>query len=508
MKLNKNKSVNSILNGISSIIYTVVNGLLSLVVTKIVLDNYGSDYNGLNAAATQVINMLLILESGFTIASNVALFAPLQREDNEQVSRIVSATRSAFIRIGMLYFIIGSVVMTVYAFVVSSELPQQEIVFIMLISLIPTGITFLFSTKYQVLLQATQHEYIVNCIKTIAYLIGQLLVILVASCQISRIGLRVVMLVSPILMAIILTLVGRNLFSHINMKMKADYSLIKGTRELLVQKFVGLIYSTAPYMIMSIRIGTKAISIYAVYTNVTTLLKSVANAMLNAPRMSLGALIAEGKQDRIRSIFSKYELIVFSSSTVMVSTYFALILPFVKIYTANVTDVVYTDTILATLLGITFFIECLHIPSGIYITMSGNFKVAQQIQVFGAVILGMGIAAATIHSTLHGFVFAVLVAAVALASMEMGYVHSKCLHNVGHSVRQILLYGAISVLLSAAEYALMPQVHSFLMLIVMAVAVFCINVVCVCAVGLLFYKSDFISLLYMAGNFFRFLKRQ
>jgi hypothetical protein len=53
----------------------------------------------------QIVNVLLILEGGFTLASNVALFDPVSREDYLTSNGILSATRNKFKKIGALFLI-------------------------------------------------------------------------------------------------------------------------------------------------------------------------------------------------------------------------------------------------------------------------------------------------------------------------------------------------------------------------------------------------------------------
>ena len=85
--LNKNKM--SLLNAATAMAMTMVNGLLGIVVTWFVIAEFGDDFNGLNSTANQIVNLLLILEGGFTVASNVALFGPLGRQETDVVNGII-----------------------------------------------------------------------------------------------------------------------------------------------------------------------------------------------------------------------------------------------------------------------------------------------------------------------------------------------------------------------------------------------------------------------------------
>lgn len=68
-----NKTRNSIYNAITSLLLTMLNGLTSIVIIQKIIEVYGSDFNGLNSTVNQLINMLLVVEGGFTLAISVSL---------------------------------------------------------------------------------------------------------------------------------------------------------------------------------------------------------------------------------------------------------------------------------------------------------------------------------------------------------------------------------------------------------------------------------------------------
>ena len=101
--MSQTRSKNSLLNAVTALLMTLVNGLMGIVVTKLVISAYGSDFNGLNSTANQIVNVLLILEGGFTLASNVALFTPLTKGDLPLVNGVLAATRQKFRKTQRIY---------------------------------------------------------------------------------------------------------------------------------------------------------------------------------------------------------------------------------------------------------------------------------------------------------------------------------------------------------------------------------------------------------------------
>lgn len=473
----ENKRINSAKSAITSLLFTGVNGILSFFVTRAILIHYGSDFNGLNSTANQIINILLIVESGFTIASNVALFSPLAKQDDKTVSQIVSTTKHAFFWIGILFYGIGLVVIVIYSFFIHSESSQLEVIFIMLMALFPTGLNLLISTKYLTLFQSKQQEYVINMIKIASCILGQILVLIIGSMEANRLVVRLFMMVNPIMVIVLVAFIGKKAFSRYSTRLQPDYSLIKGTRDLLAQRFLGMAYSTLPTLVISAQMGTVQTSVYGVYNMVVVLIKSIANAAINAPRMSLGALIAEGDKRKIADVFKQYELIVLMLITPMFMTYMVMILPFVRLYTKGVTDINYIDQKMAILLGVILITECVHIPSGIFINMAGCFKTARNIQILSAIVLIVSMVYGIIQSNVYSIIVSILCAAIVLAVLEICYVHIKCLKKqVG-----ILLKLVVAVLLSIgmiwAESAFLPFIENYFSLFGWGSMLFVVNII-------------------------------
>ena len=142
----------SLLNAATAMAMTLVNGLLGIVVTWFVIAEFGDDFNGLNSTANQIVNLLLILEGGFTVASNVALFGPLGRQETDVVNGILSATRKKFRKIGGLFLLIGLAVAAVYSFAVNSTLSWDFVFTLIVMTVVPAAFNLYYATTYRVLI--------------------------------------------------------------------------------------------------------------------------------------------------------------------------------------------------------------------------------------------------------------------------------------------------------------------------------------------------------------------
>ena len=78
---------------------------------------------------------------------------------------------------------------------------------------------------------------------------------------------------------------------------------------------------------------------------------------------------------------------VFFAVFALLSTTLALILPFISIYTAGVTDANYYDPVIALLMVLVAVVEMIHIPSGHLLNMAGKFKISKNFQLIACATL-------------------------------------------------------------------------------------------------------------------------
>lgn len=498
MSIKQNRSKASLLNAITAICMTLVNGLLGIIVTRLVIGQYGSDFNGLNAAANQIINMLLILEGGFTIASNVMLFAPLTDEDYQQVNRILSTTRKKFRQIGLLFMLVGCVIAMGYALVINSELSTELIFTVIVMALVPAAVNLYFATTYRVLLQSQQKEYIINILTTITIFVGYLGNIAVVFVQGPMWMIRFTTMVSSVINSILIVRFAKKHNSFLDIQDSGEDIIIYGTRDVLIQKITGVVYSSAPIVFLSISPvgGTMLASVYAVYNNVFTMIKSLLRGVIDAPRLSMGQMLSEEKKEEVWPVFAQYEYIAFLMVFVTITTSYVLILPFVTLYTENVSDVNYYDSTIALLMLLIAAFEMLHIPSGNLINMAGEFRVARNFQVIACNVLIFAMILGGSAWGVYGILIAVLTVAVLLAVLEIGFIHLHFFWGKWKALLQMLLPLAVMTILDCRiGMWFFPRVDGGLMFLFAGCSLVVMNGIIACVLSLVFNRNIFIGLL-------------
>lgn len=473
-----NKGKKSILNAVVGLVQMLVTSLIGLVFNRIILENFGSSANGINATVSQIVNAIMIVEGGFTLASNVALFEPWGKGDVDRINGILSATKKRFDVIGWIALSIGLLIAFVYPFTVNSEMPYFEIVALMLSVLLPTCYNLGVTTKYRVVLLTEQKEYIISLISLITYVIGMIVAMAaVLFFDASLVMARAIIMLSLFASYIGITIYCNKNFPFISFREKPQYGEIKGTKSVIAMKLTSVLYTSAPIIIISMlpEGGFVLASVYAVYNSIMSVVNSGLSAVINAPRLGLGALFAENDKKLLVSVYSQYETISFMGLAVILGTASFLILPFVSVYTQGIEDVNYIDKLLAILLIAKNFFEILHIPSGQMIQMSGRFKASNKIQIIACIALAILLLIGLITTNLYIIIFAVVFAAIVLAVLEIIYSERNILNRGWSSfVKSAIPTFVLSTICAGLGMANLINCKSFLEFAVIGIITFTI----------------------------------
>lgn len=471
-----NKSQKSIYTAVSAIILTLINGLLGLIVTKLIISNYGSDFNGINSTANQFINMLLIIEGGFTLATNVALFKPLSNYDYSSINRIMSATKIIFIKIGIIFLSIGIVASVVYSMVINSELSRETATLTFLMTVISTSFNLIYSTKYRILLQAEQREYILNFIKIGTIITSQCLIISIIFLNSHMLLVRFITMVGDIINSLLIGYACKKNYKYLNFNVEPNYIAIRGTKDVFIQKITSMVYSSVPIIFISATVGTMYASVYAVYNSIFLLLKSIIYSFINAPRIGFGKLIAEKDKEYVYKVFIQYEFIVNNVMLCFLITTAVLFMPFINIYTKGIGDINYKNWGLAIILIFITLFEIIHIPSGNIINMSGNFEISKKIQTIASLFIVIGMIAGNFFYGFYGILISVLITSLLLAILEILYTHKVYFKkSVSDFLILLVPQTILSIVLVYFEIMNLPTIDSYMEFILVGFIVMIIN---------------------------------
>ena len=169
-------------------------------------------------------------------------------------------------------------------------------------------------------------------------------------------------------------------------------------------------------------------------------------------------MLTERKREEVWGAFKEYEFVAVFFTYIALTTAYALILPFVAIYTRGVSDINYYDTTIALLMVIIGSVEMLHIPSGHIINMSGNFRVSKNFQILACAVLIVSMSVLGTVFGVYGMLGSLLLVAILLAVLEIGWVHTKFFEG---KTAEYILMGLPFLLCGALSAFAVPSRASF-----------------------------------------------
>lgn len=485
------KTKKSIYNFITMFLNTFVVSLVSLISTNLIISRYGSDFNGVVATANQIVNLLLIVEGGFTLVINISLFKPYTTNNQKKIDSIMSAASKTFKKISLLFFCLGFIASMLCPFIIKSSLPNLYVFLIFLMVVFSTAYNLYFVVVSKIMFQVSQQEYIYTCITTIFNVLSGITTIILILNSVNMLFIRLSIMIYSLINGLTIYALYKKLFSKINCNVEPDFNSIKGTKDVMIQKATSVIYSSAPILFISTFIGTKMTSVYNVYYSIYNIIKNALYSLVNAPVNGFGQMFSKYDKKDIFKRYKLYEYIIFLSTSILLTITLSLIIPFVKIYTRNVSDINYINIYIALLLCLIVFLEIIHIPAGNIINVSGNFAKSREIQTKTSIILVFLLYIGGKLLNIYGILIANLLTNLILAYLEISFVYKDIFDTkLCPFIKKIIINIFVSIIIILLSNMIISEINSYFMFIVYGAMMTIITSVLFLIVNSIFYKKD------------------
>lgn len=357
-----------------------------VVAQRYILYSFGSDLNGLTSSVTQFLSYFTLLEAGLGLASIQALYKPLAENDNNTVSRILSATSAQYRKIGIIFFALTVALSFLMPLIAKTDLQPSLIFGITMLMGMGSVLNYMFIGRYQALLNADRKVYIIHMLDASLGITFSVIRILLANAGYSIIIVQTAALLSPVVRLLFLHIYVRRNYRNISYRAEPDNSAIGKRKYVLVHQIVGMVTNHTDVTILTLMSTLRHVSVYTVYNliyaNISQLLSTTFSSAVQA---SFGRLV--GKKDpRLFEYYDLYESLFTTAAFGFLTVVLAMTIPFVRLYTRGVEDVDYLDDILAALFMISILFSIIRIPAIIMVNAVGAFQETQRGAVIEAVI--------------------------------------------------------------------------------------------------------------------------
>lgn len=348
------------INTFSTLVHQFVTILCGLLIPRIMIDTFGSVSYGITISIAQFLSYISLLEGGIGRVARGALYKPLAEQDEEQINQVYLAVKRFFTIIGLIFAAYVAVLAMGYHSMAQVTAFSWEYTAALVVGIaIGKFAEYMSGISNMTLLNADQKQYIVNMVYVITNILNVILIVILAHCGVDVLWVKVVSSLVFVLRPVLYALYVRK-----------HYCLRKtGVKAKLPNQFTGIAQHTAyviqnntDVMLLTLFADPRAVAVYSVYHLVVFSLRNVATAFTGGMEALLGEMAAKGEQAALWRAYRTYKLILTTLTLTLFGTAAILIVPFVQLYTINVTDTNYIHPVFALLLVVAEALNCLTLP--------------------------------------------------------------------------------------------------------------------------------------------------
>ncbi|MBW9148513.1 hypothetical protein K2F40_05935 [Clostridium sp. CM028] len=381
-------------NSISTAFYQVVLMIAGFITPFIMLKFYGSEINGLVSSINQFIVYFNLVEAGLSGAAIYALYKPLADGDNKAINGVVSAAKKFYTQSGYIFISLTIGLAVIYPmFVNSNAVTPLNVGILVLILGVNGSLEFFTLSKYRVLLSADQRTYVVSLASIVHIIFNTLIIVVLANQRVDIVVLRFAALFSIFLRSFILMFYVKAKYKFINYKEEPNFAALNKRWDALYLQILGAMQIGAPVIILTIVTkNLKLVSVYTIFNMVLAGLNGILNIFISGLSASFGDVIARGEERTLQKVYGEFEFCYYSLITVIYSTAFITIMPFIRIYTSGVTDSNYDLPLIGFLFVLNGLLYNIKTPQGMLVISAGMFKETKlQTTIQGAIAVIIGI---------------------------------------------------------------------------------------------------------------------
>ena len=367
------KSSYNLIFGVIGQIVTIAFGIL---LPRLVLVGYGSEVNGLLNSVNQIFAYFALLEAGVGFVALQSLYSTVGKQSKEDTNAILSAVNKYYKKTSILYVFAVILLAGIYPIVVDSTISWWVIVAVICFNGVGPIANYFARAKYSLLLQAEGKIYILTNIETSIHVLINIAKIVLLMNGFNVVVVQFSAMIFYLLQTMIVLLYIKKKYKWIDLTVKPNEEALKQSRNAMVHQVGTLVFNNTDSILLTIFAGLSQVSVYAIYGLLFNMIKTAISTINDSLKFILGQkfnndIVAFQKMNRAYENF--FIAIVFALFTV--TAFF--IVPFLKLYTAGVTDVDYFMPNLPILFAILSILAYIRTPSNQIISFAKHYKETQ-----------------------------------------------------------------------------------------------------------------------------------
>lgn len=372
-------------NTAASLLSQITALVCGFILPRLFLEYFGSEVNGLVNSITQFLGVISFLELGVGAVVQSSLYKPLAEGDKQQVSRVMVSADRFFRRLAQILLGYVLLLVTVYPLIANQSFGYLYTATLIAAISISSFAQYYFGIVNSLLLNADQRGYIQYNAQTITIVLNTVVCVFMiklgGSVQLVKLTTSLIYLARPLALRIYV-----NRRYQIDWKIQYDGEPIQQKWNGVAQHIAAVVLDGTDTIVLTLLSTLSNVSIYSIYFMVIKGVKTLFLSMTNGIQSLLGELWARQELEELRKTFGWTEWCIHTGTTFVFSCTAALIVPFVRVYTAGINDANYIQPAFAILLTLANAMHCLRLPYNIMVLAAGHYKQTQKNYIVAATI--------------------------------------------------------------------------------------------------------------------------
>lgn len=361
-------------NIISSLVLQSIMLITNFIVPHLIIHNYGSSINGLITSITQFLSFVVLLESGIGGVVLVKYYDALATNDSIKMSQVYKESKKFFDIIAYITIIYVIILCIIFPYIAKNNTSSRFTVTALILIISTTYLTqYFFGLVNQLVIQADQKAYIVNFTKGIANLISTILIALFIFLKADIILVKSAGAIALVSIPVVFSIYVKKNY-NINPNIERNKSILSDKWNGLGQHIATFIHGNADIVLLTLFSGVLEVSVYSVYTLITSGMHSVQAALSNGVSAAFGNMIANGENKKVKKYYIAFDYLNMLIFSVLFTVTFFMILPFVRLYTNGATDINYIRPLYAAIVLVADYLYCVRCSYSCIIFAAGHFR--------------------------------------------------------------------------------------------------------------------------------------
>ena len=484
-----------LLNTVTSLLAQVVAVIYGFVLPRLILEQFGSEVNGLTQSIKQFLGIINFLDLGVGQVVRSALYRPLGQRNTEQISSVMSSGGKFYRRLA--YMLVGyvAVLVCVYPYLVNGNFGWVFTATLIAAMAISSFAQYYFGIINEQLIHADQRGYVIFSLQIVCNVLNAVVCVWLmnagGSIHAVKLVTSLVFLIKPLVIYLYIQRKYR-----LNRKIKYSGEPITQKWNGIAQHISAVVLDGTDTIVLTLFSTLSNVSVYSVYYLVIASIQQLYQSATAGVQSAAGALWAKQDRQAQEKMFAATEMGLHYVTVFLFSCVGLLIVPFIRVYTNGLTDTNYIQPLFAALLSVAYGIRCLRTPYNIWILAAGHYKQTQRCHVTAAAVNLIISVVAVWRWGLIGVAVGTLVAMV-YQTVWMAIYNTKNLlkRPLGSVLKQfgVDIFTAGAICLLAGRLTLGQLTYLGWVILAVQVALIAMTVTALSAI--VFYRKQVVSLL-------------